>query len=254
MLFDPTQYTLLMYDDFKEPYLNETYWLPMYLPQWSSRLNSAPSYFIKDSVLTLYIANDQKPWCPEWNGPIRVSNLQTGVYSGEIGSTKGQHHFSKDLTVREEQDKVIKVAPHYGYIEMKARCSISEENVAALWLIGLEEDPKESAEICLFELKGNHVNKHSAIIGYGVHPFGDPQLTDCFIEQNFNVDVTNWNTYALNWQKDKITFFINGEKVREINESPNYPMQLMLNLYDLKNVKNEKNIFEVDYIKVYQRR
>ena len=66
MLFNPTQYALLMYDDFKEQCLNETYWLPMYLPQWSSRLDSAPSYFIKDSVLTLYIANDQKPWCPEW--------------------------------------------------------------------------------------------------------------------------------------------------------------------------------------------
>ena len=30
-------------------------------------------------------------------------------------------------------------------------------------------------------------------------------------------------------------------------------MQLMLNLYDTKNKKNESNTFEIDYIKVYQR-
>lgn len=29
-----------------------------------------------------------------------------------------------------------------------------------------------------------------------------------------------------------------------------YKMQLMLNLYDLKNIKNENNRFEIDYIKI----
>ena len=87
--------------------LDEKIWFPFYLPQWSSRKNSTTSYQIKDSVLTLYIADDQKPWSPEWNGDIRVSNLQSGVFSGALGSDKGQHHFRDGLVVREEQDNQI---------------------------------------------------------------------------------------------------------------------------------------------------
>lgn len=48
--------------------------------------------------------------------------------------------------------------------------------------------------------------------------------------------------------------FINGKVVGKIEQSPNYPMQLMLNLYDIENKKNEGNTFEVDYIEVYQRK
>lgn len=78
--------TIKMFDDFLGNDLNEEIWFPFYLPQWSSRKNAVATYRIKESVLTLYIADDQKPWCPEWNGDIRVSNLQSGVFSGALGS------------------------------------------------------------------------------------------------------------------------------------------------------------------------
>ena len=60
--------------------------------------------------------------------------------------------------------------------------------MAALWLIGVEEEPHQSAEICLFELKGYNVNKDSAIIGFGVHPFGDKKICDEFYEERFEID------------------------------------------------------------------
>ena len=85
---------------------------------------------------------------------MRVSNLQTGVFSGEIGSCAGQHHFTEGLVVREFQQKDFKVTPQYG------------------------------------------------------------------------------------------------KKIKVINQSPDYPMQIMLNLYDLENIKNENNVFEIDYVKV----
>lgn len=125
-------YTLILNDNFDENDLNTDYWIPTYLPQWSSRKKTIPSYKINNSVLTLYISDTQKPWCPEWNDNVRVSNLQTGVFSGEIGSHIGQHHFTEGLTVREAQPKELKITPYYGYIEFKARCNISDENVAAL--------------------------------------------------------------------------------------------------------------------------
>ena len=150
---------MIMFDDFLENTLNENYWIPTYLPQWSSRKKAFPSYKIENSILTLYISDNQEPWCPEWNGEIRVSNLQTGVFSGQVGRSEGQHRFTEGLVVREEQKKCFLVTPKYGTVEMKARCKISDENVAALWLIGVEEEPHQSAEICLFELKGYNVRE-----------------------------------------------------------------------------------------------
>ncbi len=246
------KYQLLLQDDFDAGQLNTDYWFPFYLPQWSSRKKSMPSYKIKDSILTLYISNHQQPWCQEWNGDVRVSNLQTGVFSGPLGSKLGQHRFTDSLLVREQQETEIKVALHYGWVEFKARCRIAKENVAALWLIGTEKEPQESAEICLFELKGWNVAKGKSIIGYGVHPFGDAQIQDSFYEEEQSIEVEAWNTYAFDWDEAGIDFYINGICIKHVNESPDYPMQLMLNLYNIGQENDEQSVFEIDYVKVYQ--
>lgn len=243
---------VIMNDDFDQKELDTNYWIPTYLPQWSSRKTTIPSYRIENSILTLYIADEQEPWCSEWNGEVRVSNLQTGVYSGKINSKQGQHHFTEGLIVREEQERKYTVTPQYCTLEFKARCHISKENVAALWLIGIEEEEHQSAEICLFELKGWNIDETGAIIGYGVHPFGDNKIIDEFYEERFNIDVEEWNVYRLDWTRERIQFFFNDQLVKTIEQSPCYPMQLMLNLYDLYHIKNEKNCFQIDYVKVYQ--
>ena len=104
----------------------------------------------------------------------------------------------------------------------------------------------------LFELKGWQAAEKSAVIGYGIHSFGDPNLVDEFYEHHFDICVSDWNVYSVKWEEQQIAFYLNGEKIRVIHQSPNYPMQLMLNLYDLKNIKNERNRIEVDYVNVYQ--
>src|SRR3954447_2422614 len=78
-------------------------WFPYYLPQWSSREQSAARYELVDGSLHLQIAADQPPWCPELDGDVRVSSLQTGVFAGPVGSTIGQHRFSPRAVVREAQ-------------------------------------------------------------------------------------------------------------------------------------------------------
>jgi hypothetical protein len=90
-------------DDFDSPTLEESLWLPAYLPHWSSREASRPRYRIESGNLVLMIEPDQQPWCPEFNGSIRLSNLQTGTFSGSLGSSIGQHRFSHECRVREEQ-------------------------------------------------------------------------------------------------------------------------------------------------------
>ena len=78
-------------DDFRDPQLDRSKWLPFYLPQWSSRATSAAACSTGPDGLTLTIAPDQRPWLPEIDGPLRVSSLQTGVFAGSLGSSVGQH-------------------------------------------------------------------------------------------------------------------------------------------------------------------
>ena len=245
------KYRLQFYDGFESEKLRIQNWIPYYLPHWSTKKLSIPRYNICDKTLVLKIDDDQKPWCPEFNGNVKVSSLQTGGFSGKIGSKYGQHRFSHDCIVREEQILEKKYTPKYGYFEMIARCDISRNNVVAFWMIGFEEKPENSSEICVFELKGENIRNKSSIIGYGVHPFGDPRIQDEFYEEEIEVDVTKFNTYSVEWTKKSIHFYINNNRIRTIQQSPDYEMQFMLNIYDVENLNAKKMCFYIDYIAGY---
>ncbi|MEO0734862.1 MAG: hypothetical protein AAFZ52_18640, partial [Bacteroidota bacterium] len=64
---------------------------------------------------------DQRPWCPEFNGDVKVSSLQTGVFSGPLHSPLGQHQISPSCQVRQEQKTERVYTPQYGYFEIRAR-------------------------------------------------------------------------------------------------------------------------------------
>src|SRR5688500_3181751 len=93
-------------DTFEGDRLDASHWIPHYLPHWSSRDRSAARYELGDGCLRLLIAADQEPWCPELDGDIRVSSLQTGLFAGPVGSTVGQHRFNPNAVVREAQENV----------------------------------------------------------------------------------------------------------------------------------------------------
>ena len=60
--------------------------MSVYLPQSSSRQASAARYDIGDGLLRFVIEADQQPWCPDVDGEVRVSSLQTGVFAGNFDS------------------------------------------------------------------------------------------------------------------------------------------------------------------------
>ena len=65
----------------------------------------------------------------------------------------------------------------------------------------------------------------------GVHPFGDPDITDDFEKVPVELDVTQPHDYAVEWTPERVRFFVDGERVKTVEQSPAYPMQLMLSLY-----------------------
>jgi Glycosyl hydrolases family 16 len=225
-------YELEFEDDFDVPTLDRARWLPHYLPQWSTRSAAAARYALADGELRLRIDHDQPPWCPEWDGWLRVSSLQTGVFSGPAGTPFGQHRFRPDMVVREEQAPEALYTPRYGLIECRARALADPVNMVALWMIGIEDTPEHSAEILIFEIFGREATPEAAAIGMGVHPFGDPGIYDEFEQVTLPIDVREFHEYAAEWTEDRIRFFVDEQPVKEVPQSPAYPMQLMLNIYE----------------------
>ena len=229
---DRAGYELEVEDRFDRPFLDERVWIPYYLPHWSSRRASAARYALSDGTLRLLIERDQPPWSPEFCGQLRVSSLQTGLFAGPVGGTIGQHHFRDGLVVRETQQNVALYTPQYGLFELRARALEDPANMVALWMIGYEDEPARSAEICICEIFGRDVGPLQSRIGMGVHPFGDPTITDEFGAETVNIDARESHTYAAQWTPEYVAFYVDERLVKTVRQSPAYPMQFMLNIYE----------------------
>jgi hypothetical protein len=252
-------YELEFEDTFDGDALDAARWIPHYLPHWSSRVRSAARYEIAGGCLRLLITADQEPWCPEFDGGVRVSSLQTGAFAGPVGSTIGQHRFNAHAVVRETQPNSRLYTPQYGRIELRAKALDDPRTMVALWMIGYEDEPERSAEICVCEIFGRDVGASHAAVGVGVHPFGDPRIVDDFSAVQVPVDVREYHVYAAEWTPEHVAFFVDGERVKTVGQSPDYPMQLMLGIYEFAGETDDGRTtggypkeFVVDYVRGYR--
>ncbi len=255
-------YRLEFNDEFDGPEIDTDKWVPFYLPHWSSRAHATPNYVFQDGNLVLQITKDQQPWCPEFDGEVRCSSIQTGAFCGPIGSRIGQHRFSDELIVREAQANVRKYTPQYGFFEIRAKGLRTSANHVSLWMIGYEDVPERSGEIAVFELVGMQTSSTLSYVRYGVHPWKDPQITDEFYEDAFKMDTAQYHIYAVDWTPTYIDFYTDNVKIRTINQSPQYPMQFMLGIYELPFADAWSGVYDpndpypkqftIDYFRAYQ--
>jgi hypothetical protein len=228
-------YELAFEDTFDGDALDEARWLPHHLPQWSSREAAAARYQLGGGVLRLLIEADQPPWCPEFDGQTRVSSLQTGVFAGPAGSTVGQHRFKPEVVVRQAQDDARLYTPQYGLFELRAKAIDDPRCMVALWMIGYEDEPDRSAEICICEIFGRNVTAGGVGVGMGVHPFADPAIRDEFSVEAIAMDPREFHLYAAEWTPEHVAFFVDHRLVKTVQQSPGYPMQFMLGIYEFPN-------------------
>jgi hypothetical protein len=85
---DRTAYELVFDENFADSELDADRWVAHYLPQWTTPERSAARYELRPGILQLRIDVDQPAWRPE-DGELRVSNIQTGTFSGPLGSAIG---------------------------------------------------------------------------------------------------------------------------------------------------------------------
>ena len=257
---DEVNHTGVLFEDhFDSPALDEARWLPAYLPHWSSLEASRPAYEISGSVLTLTIEDTQRPWLPEFDGAVRVSNLQTGHFAGRPGSNVGQHRFREGLRVREHVPETRLFVDRYFRLEMLARARLGPTHLAALWLIGFEDSPERSGEITVMEVFGKDSDETGTVLGHGIKRINDPNLTDEFAAPWLPFDVADWHLYAIDWRPDCVEFSLDGRVLTRSSQSPDYPMQLMLNVYDIPGIRadgqsstSNRPAFDIDFIRAWR--
>ena len=147
-----------------------------------------------------------------------MSGLQSGNFSGPVGSTIGQQPYREGLLVREEQETFWGWTPDHGYVELRARGVVTPRSMVAVWMVGLEDRPERSAEICIAEMFGN----------------------------------------AVDWTSDRAEFFVDGGLVRSCPRPPSYPMQMMLAVFDFPEESTGDDAaavpsLVVDRVRAYQR-
>jgi hypothetical protein len=260
MTADARSASLSFEDHFDTPVLDPDVWVPHYLPAWSSRAATAATYDIRDSCLRLSIRREQGQWLPgEHRPPLRVSGIQSGNFSGAVGSTLGQQPWRDGAIVREEQETFWGWTPDHGYLEMRARGVVTPRSMVAWWMVGLEDVPHRCAEICVAEIFGDAVEPGvSAAVGMGLHPFRDPEVAEDFTAVRLPIDVAEFHTYAVDWSAEHVDFFVDEEPIRSSLRPPTYPMQMMLAVFDFpdRSTGADSDVVPeliVDYLRGYER-
>lgn len=253
---------LTFHDEFNGPKLNDWYWYPayrsgrkVYFKQHGieSRWQDPNAHFVfQDGILKLRI--DENLPARKNKGDRCVSSIQTSDH--RFGAT------TKDYQILD------KFAQKYGWFEIRCRMPEGSGLHSAFWLLQTDPTAQEYAEdgrrrqvgegvveIDIFEQLGKKVPDQ--LIDFNVHFTNNGAY-----EYKLNFDPSEkFHVYALDWEEGKLTWFIDGEKVRVYKgETPQNKMFILLGLYqgavpdwvgptdpDMPYPRD----FEIDYIRVY---
>ena len=128
-------------------------------------------------------------------------------------------------------------------------------SMASAWLAGIENEPWRSGEICVFEVFGDAIDRRGPAVGMGIHPFRDPALRDDFARPRPPVDVTDIHVYAADWHPGCVDFFVDGDHVRTVEQAQDYPMQMMIGVFDFPMSPaaavhvGHVRLFAIDYVR-----
>lgn len=220
-------------DDFRAGGPRPDLWVDHYLPHWTTPDRSAARYDATKAGLRLRIDADQLDWRDE-DAPLRVSNLQTGTFSGPRGSSRGTHRHRDDLTVRTPTPTRLGWAPTSGRVDVTVSASRDPGCMLAAWLVGTEHlHPDDSGEICLFEIDAAGIGPTSSTARAGLKAHHDPRLVTDMAEVRVPLDASRPHTWSAVWGGGRTTIGCEGQVVRQVEQAPDYPMFLMLDLFEI---------------------
>lgn len=220
-------------ESFDSGQLDRSVWVPNHAAHWSSRAATEATWSIRDDALHLTIPPEQPLWCPDLHEePLKVSCIQSASYSGPAGSPDGPQPFRDGLVVREVQPTLWGYIPTGGCLGVTMRANVDQASMFAFYLSGIEDRPERSGEICVAEIFGSSVRDGRTEVGMGIKAFRDPALTEAFTTVELELDITVDHDYTVVWTGDNVLFRIDGRVLHEVHQSPNYPMQLQIGVFD----------------------
>jgi hypothetical protein len=220
-------------DRFTGPTLDDATWVDHYLPHWTTPDRSAARYDFDQDGLRLRIDADQLAWRTA-DGLMRVSNIQTGTFSGPRGSPSGTHRHRLDgLEVVTEQPTRRLWTATGGEVAVTASASADSHCMLGIWLVGFEESgPEDSGELCIAELFGHALTPTSSTVRVGVKAHHDPRLIDDISDLVLPIDARSPHTYTARWHGDVIEFAVDGTVVKTCHQQLAYEQQLMIDLFE----------------------
>lgn len=232
-------------DEFNGSDLDPVKWLLRY----RNRRGLEANYTLEDGVLHLRIEKD-RPGI--YKGKTRVSSIQTGIANPPPG--------------------ISNFAQQYGWFEIRARCPQGSGLHSAFWMSpviyeyrrmtqdkGTRKNENEPYEIDIFEQLGKTPYELHTTVHYGLDNEKNHR-----IEQKTNylkADLTKgFHVYALEWNTDRLVWYVDGEEVFRSDKVPHNPFYLYLGLYEgagwtgaVLPVMHYPKDFEIDYIRIYKR-
>jgi hypothetical protein len=247
-------YILEFSDEFQGSTLDRSKWFPYMLPHWSTLEAAEARYEVGGGGLKLLIERDQGRWRANSD---RASNLQTGHFSGLKGSGHGQFRYAPELLVNENIPPLAHYVPRFGYFETRVKAVPLVGYHVALWMIGY--DTAAAGEIRVFEIHGGNVHPERSRVDYGILRWDDPTLREECHEDFLEMNAAEYHVYAVEWTPTHVDFYVDNVKLRRVQQSPQYPMQFMLGVYERPHETLERDrdvsfprVCEVDYFRGYQ--
>jgi len=220
-------------DDFVADRLSPERWVDHYLPQWTTPDRSQARWMVGDAGLKLHIEADQPAW-REPDGPMRVSNVQTGTFSGPAGSREGTHRHRLDgLQVVTPQPLRRLWTPTGGRVAVTASASPDPTCMLGIWLVGFEAyGPRDSGEICLAEVFGDRVDAARSTVRTGIKAHHDPRLSTDLSDVVLPIDAIEPHEYAAEWDATGVRLMVDGATVKSSAQVLTYELQLMVGLFE----------------------
>ena len=227
----PTNYDLTWYDEFDGDKLDMTKWdysLSSFDPKARTQMHftdDPANVSLKDGILhlTALYTPKQLKWNPvtkknEW---VDRENTYKDPKTGQTITYKAPFT-SGAIQTRDRHGKVLSEFVGDFYAESRIKLPFSESSWASFWMTGTKGggSPK-SGEIDVFESKGYDPK----FIQANVHTEPTPGKTGQYSEQhpykipNNGDTQTDFHTYGVLKEGDKVTFFYDGQAVKTIKYS-----------------------------------
>ena len=133
-------------------------------------------------------------------------------------------------------------------IEVRLAAIRHPDAMVAFWPIGFEADPDDCGELCIAEIFGSELDDAGGWVGIGVKPQNDPRLRADFEKVRIAGDLTDPHDYAVEWTPERVRFFVDGRWVKTVVQSIDYPVQLMLDVYEFPRADGTRDIAALPHV------